>query len=55
MKDEGRSRELGAVSSVVEHYLDTVGVTGSNPVSRTILSSAVQRLVHFHRKQTLRL
>ncbi len=25
-----------AVSSVVEHYLDTVGVTGSNPVSRTI-------------------
>ena len=27
-----------AVSSVVEHYLDTVGVTGSNPVSRTISS-----------------
>ena len=27
---------LCAVSSVVEHYLDTVGVTGSNPVSRTI-------------------
>jgi hypothetical protein len=26
---------FGAVSSVVEHYLDTVGVTGSNPVSRT--------------------
>ena len=26
----------GAVSSVVEHYLDTVGVTGSKPVSRTI-------------------
>jgi hypothetical protein len=25
-----------AVSSVVEHYLDTVGVTGSKPVSRTI-------------------
>jgi hypothetical protein len=24
---------------VVEHYLDTVGVTGSNPVSRTILSA----------------
>ena len=36
MKDEGKSLELGAVSSVVEHYLDTVGVTGSNPVSRTI-------------------
>ena len=29
--------DLGAVSSVVEHYLDTVGVTGSKPVSRTIL------------------
>jgi hypothetical protein len=40
MKDEGRSLELGAVSSVVEHYLDTVGVTGSNPVSRTIFSPA---------------
>ena len=25
-----------AVSSVVEHYLDTVGVRGSNPLSRTI-------------------
>jgi hypothetical protein len=24
-----------AVSSVVEHYLDTVGVRGSNPLSRT--------------------
>ena len=32
-----------AVSSVVEHYLDTVGVTGSNPVSRTI-SSILRRL-----------
>src|SRR5205823_5586445 len=27
----------GAVSSVVEHYLDTVGVTGSNPVSRILV------------------
>ena len=35
---------LGAVSSVVEHYLDTVGVTGSNPVSRTIFFS--QRSPH---------
>jgi hypothetical protein len=26
-----------AVSSVVEHYLDTVGVRGSKPLSRTIL------------------
>ena len=25
-----------AVSSVVEHHIDTVGVTGSKPVSRTI-------------------
>ena len=25
-----------AVSSVVEHYIDTVGVGGSNPPSRTI-------------------
>ena len=36
----GKGTVLGAVrcavSSVVEHYLDTVGVTGSNPVSRTI-------------------
>ena len=29
------SAKKRAVSSVVEHYLDTVGVTGSNPVSRT--------------------
>ena len=35
MRDGHRFPE-GAVSSVVEHYLDTVGVTGSNPVSRTI-------------------
>ncbi len=27
----------GAVSSVVEHFLDTEGVRGSNPLSRTIL------------------
>jgi hypothetical protein len=27
---------------VVEHYLDTVGVTGSNPVSRTILPTYCQ-------------
>src|SRR5262245_17749125 len=30
------ARPPRAVSSVVEHYLDTVGVTGSNPVPRTI-------------------
>ena len=37
-----------AVSSVVEHFLDTEGVTGSNPVSRTIFS-----LDHFE-KSTIR-
>ena len=29
-----------AVSSVVEHYNDTVGVTGSSPVPRTIVKSS---------------
>ena len=29
-------RKESAVSSVVEHYLDTVGVAGSNPAPRTI-------------------
>ena len=28
-----------AISSVVEHYLDMVGVAGSNPASRTISPS----------------
>ena len=28
-----------AVSSGVEHHIDIVGVTGSNPVSRTIFLS----------------
>jgi hypothetical protein len=39
MKNNGFQRPFGpgsAVSSVVEHFLDTEGVTGSNPVSRTI-------------------
>src|SRR6266481_2475212 len=31
-----RFRFCRAVSSVVEHYLDTVGVRGSNPLSRTM-------------------
>lgn len=30
---------------MVEHYLDTVGVTGSNPVSRTIFESLFRRSV----------
>ena len=33
-----------ALSSVVEHYLHTVGVTGSNPVARTIFFSHSTRL-----------
>jgi hypothetical protein len=32
-----------AVSSVVEHYLDTVGVAGSNPASRTIFKITFTR------------
>jgi hypothetical protein len=31
--------QLGALSSVVEHYLHTVGVAGSKPAARTILSA----------------
>ena len=34
-----------AVSSVVEHYLDTVGVTGSNPVSRTISHKKMRKFL----------
>ncbi len=40
MKTKGSQRSFGtggAVSSVVEHFLDTEGVRGSNPLSRTIL------------------
>src|SRR5712691_8073670 len=37
INDSRRSFDsTGAVSSVVEQFLDTEGVTGSNPVSRTI-------------------
>lgn len=32
-------RRLCAVSSVVEHYVHTVGVIGSNPIPRTISSN----------------
>ena len=35
-----------AVSSVVEHYLDTVGVAGSNPAPRTILLNFCSRGSH---------
>src|SRR6266480_4706505 len=51
MKDEGRSPELGAVSSVVEHYLDTVGVRGSKPLPRTIFSPSQQVVCGFSRKR----
>ncbi len=40
-----------AVSSVVEHYLDTVGVTGSNPVSRTTLKPLKQSGLHSRNKR----
>ena len=40
----GIRRFLSAVSSVVEHYLDTVGVTGSNPVSRTLCKTRSNRM-----------
>jgi hypothetical protein len=43
-------RLTGAVSSVVEHYLDTVGVTGSNPVSRTIHSSELRNKIAVRKK-----
>ena len=32
--------QLGALSSVVEHYLHTVGVAGSKPAARTIRRSS---------------
>ena len=35
-----------AVSSVVEHFLDTEGVRGSNPLSRTILNR-IKGFIHF--------
>src|SRR5216117_4116619 len=34
-----------AVSSVVEHFLDTEGVRGSNPLSRTILMNASKQSI----------
>src|SRR2546429_836309 len=37
----------GAVSSVVEHYLDTVGVRGSKPLPRTIARNSIG---HFMRR-----
>jgi hypothetical protein len=36
-----RKTDFRAVSSVVEHCLDTAGVTGSNPVSRTIFLEGI--------------
>ena len=35
-RDAGNVGASRAVSSVVEHYLDTVGVRGSKPLPRTI-------------------
>jgi hypothetical protein len=36
-----------AVSSVVEHFLDTEGVRGSNPLSRTILFEEISKVTIF--------
>ena len=35
------------LAQLVEHYLDTVGVTGSSPVLRTILSSILLSFFSF--------
>ena len=40
------SSEGRAVSSVVEHFLDTEGVRGSNPLSRTI-PNEIKGFLHF--------
>ena len=42
-----RRHDRCAVSSVVEHLPDTEGVTGSNPVSRTILIVAINQSARF--------
>ena len=39
--------QFGAISSVVEHYLDTVVATGSNPVSPI---KTFEHLAYIHRK-----
>ena len=45
---------LCAVSSVVEHYLDTVGVRGSKPLPRTILQRQIGDSVSFNTLPTRR-
>ncbi len=45
MKDEGKSLELGAVSSVVEHYLDTVKCHTGNYFNNTGLVAIVANQV----------
>ena len=48
-----KNSSIGAISSVVEHYLDTVVATGSNPVSpiKTIddLGYYPQKIISFFR------
>lgn len=36
--------DAGALSSVVEHYLHTVGVAGSKPAARTIFAGQIEGL-----------
>src|SRR5213083_3044538 len=43
-RPDGSSDSGCAVSSVVEHFLDTEGVRGSNPLSRTISCGGLQAL-----------
>ena len=48
INDSHRSSDSGcAVSSVVEHFLDTEGVRGSNPLSRTIFNVLNHRNVKY--------
>ena len=42
-----KNSSIGAISSVVEHYLDTVVATGSNPVSPI---KTIDDLGYIHRK-----
>ena len=50
-QSKGLSSGVSAVSSVVEHFLDTEGVRGSNPLSRTIpfhLKSLAKSFIFSH-------
>src|SRR4051794_8656908 len=42
-----------ALSSVVEHYLHTVGVVGSKPTARTIFKGVFPNIINFRALRTL--